>query len=170
MSDDGRHTGSHQRRGHPLILNSMLCVALAVYFEARNQPPQGQIAVAYVVLNRVADPRYPSDPCAVVMEGPTYAHSPSNMPVRHRCQFSFFCDGRPEDVRDMTAWREARMWSELAIRNAVDDVTKGSTHYHTTAVWPFWAPYLTQTVVIEDHIFYRNPDAPVRPPVFVSGR
>ena len=52
----------------------MLCVALAVYFEARNQPPQGQIAVAHVVLNRVADPHYPSDPCAVVMEGPTYAN------------------------------------------------------------------------------------------------
>jgi len=153
-----------------LILNSLLCVALAVYFEARNQPPAGQIAVAYVVLNRVADPRYPSDPCDVVMEGPTHPNSPSNLPIRHRCQFSFFCDGLPEEITNMDAWREARMWSELAVNNAVDDVTYGATHYHTNAVWPFWAPYLTQTAVIEDHIFYRNPDAPINPPVFLSGR
>ena len=152
------------------MINSMLCVALAVYFEARNQPPQGQIAVAHVVLNRVADPHYPSDPCAVVMEGPTYANSLSNLPVRHRCQFSFFCDGRPEEITDMEAWREARMWSVLAMNGATDDPTYGATHYHATSVWPFWAPHLELTAAIEDHVFYRNPKLPIAPRVFVSGR
>ena len=52
---------------------SITCLAQAVYFEARDQPTIGQMAVAQVVLNRVHDSRWPDTVCEVVKEGPTYS-------------------------------------------------------------------------------------------------
>ena len=74
------------------MLSTITCLAVAIYFEARSEPIAGQLAVAQVVLNRVADERYPDTVCEVIMEGPTY---PSGHPVRDKCQFSFWCDGKP---------------------------------------------------------------------------
>ena len=50
---------------------AVMCLSLNIYYEARNQPLRGQMAVAEVVLNRVADDRFPDTICEVVMEGPT---------------------------------------------------------------------------------------------------
>ncbi|HEX8380378.1 MAG TPA: cell wall hydrolase, partial [Allosphingosinicella sp.] len=44
------------------------CLANAVYFEARSEPIEGQLAVAEVVLNRAASGRYPTDLCAVITQ------------------------------------------------------------------------------------------------------
>ena len=79
------------------MLSTISCLALAIYFEARSEPIAGQLAVAQVILNRVVDERYPDTVCEVIMEGPTH---PSGHPVRHKCQFSFWCDGKPENVHD----------------------------------------------------------------------
>jgi hypothetical protein len=46
-------------------MEQLMCIALAIYFEARGESSLGQWAVGNVVLNRVRDPRYPSDACAV---------------------------------------------------------------------------------------------------------
>ena len=50
---------------------SIICLAQNIYFEARDQPTVGQLAVASVVLNRVHDDRWPNTVCEVVREGPT---------------------------------------------------------------------------------------------------
>ena len=44
------------------------CLALNIYFEARNQSFEGQVAVAQVVFNRVADHRYPDNVCDVIYQ------------------------------------------------------------------------------------------------------
>lgn len=46
----------------------MLCVALAVYFEARGESLEGQRAVASVVWNRRNDERWPNHTCEVVAQ------------------------------------------------------------------------------------------------------
>ena len=51
-----------------LMEAAFLCLALNIYHEARNQPVIGQIAVSEVVLNRVADDRYPGSICEVVYQ------------------------------------------------------------------------------------------------------
>ena len=43
-----------------MIAEALMCLALNVYHEAKNQSLIGQIAVAQVVLNRVHDERYPN--------------------------------------------------------------------------------------------------------------
>ena len=80
----------------------IMCLALNIYFEARNQPIEGQLAVAQVVINRVLDDRYPDHACDVITQGPTYPDS--NLPIRHKCQFSWYCDGRSDRPTDFDAW------------------------------------------------------------------
>ena len=78
---------------------TLVCLATAIYFEARGEPFVGQSAVAHVVLNRVQDARFPNDICSVVKQGPTYAWKP-DFPVRNMCQFSYYCDGKSDQPTD----------------------------------------------------------------------
>lgn len=126
------------------------CLAMAIYFEARGEPLAGQLAVAQVIINRVASPRYPNTPCEVIQQGPVY---PSGHPVKHRCQFSFWCDGRPEVVADNAAWHTALLVAAAAKGSALD-ITEGATFYHATNVSPRWRYTMKVTVQIGSHIFY----------------
>jgi len=52
-----------------MLAESLICLALNVYHEARSQSLVEQIAVAQVVVNRVNDDRYPDSICGVVKQG-----------------------------------------------------------------------------------------------------
>ena len=82
---------------------TITCLAQNIYFEARDQPTIGQRAVAEVVLNRVHDPRWPDTVCEVIREGPTYSWK-QDYPIKHRCQFSWYCDGLSDKPKDQRAW------------------------------------------------------------------
>ena len=60
---DWRCWSPRKRRSRPPIAEQD-CLANAVYFEARGEPLEGQLAVAEVVLNRAASGRYPATLCA----------------------------------------------------------------------------------------------------------
>ena len=142
-----------------LLETAFICLALNTYHEAKNQSLVGQVATAQVVMNRVADDRYPNTVCEVVKQGP---HRPSwenpekEYPIRHRCQFSWYCDGKPDVPKNEKAWRKAQDVAFLVLYNKINlDVTEGATHYHATYVRPAWARTKTRTTKIEKHIFYR---------------
>jgi spore germination cell wall hydrolase CwlJ-like protein len=122
------------------MLEALMCLTLAVYFEARSEPSEGQIAVAQVVLNRVASEDYPDNICEVVKE---------------RKQFSFYWDGKPETVYNKPAWGEAFLYASAVYYDLLDDLTKGATHYHADYVTPTWATAGSLTSQIDKHIFYR---------------
>ena len=132
-----------------------MCLALNTYHEAKNQSMIGQVATAQVVMNRVADSRYPNSVCEVVKQGPKYKGS--DVPVRHKCQFSWFCDGKSDEPRrDSKEWRMAQEYARIVLSGRIVlDVTEGATHYHATYVRPAWAKTKTRTTRIERHIFYR---------------
>ena len=137
-----------------LLETAFLCLALNTYHEAKNQSMVGQIAVAEVVMNRVADSRYPNTICEVVKQGPKYKGS--DVPVRHRCQFSWYCDGKSDIPKNEKAWKKAQDYAYLVLHNRISiDVTEGATHYNATYVKPSWAKTKTRTTRIESHIFYR---------------
>ncbi len=137
-----------------ILETAFLCLALNTYHEAKNQSMIGQIATAQVVMNRVADKRYPNTVCEVVKQGPKYKGS--NIPVRHRCQFSWYCDGKDDLPKNEKAWKKAQDYAHLVLYNRIHiDVTEGATHYHATYVKPAWAKTKTRTTRIEKHIFYR---------------
>ena len=133
------------------MMETMACLALAVYFEARGEPVAGQMAVAQVAINRSRSDEFPDNVCEVITQGPIY--KTSGQPVKHKCQFSFWCDGKPETVTDHAAWQTALEVARAAWVMPID-ITEGSTFYHATSVDPKWRYTKAKTVQIGQHIFY----------------
>ena len=142
-----------------LLETAFICLALNTYHEAKNQSMVGQIAVAEVVMNRVQDKRFPNSVCEVVKQGPTrpsWEDPKKEYPIKHRCQFSWYCDGKSDIPNNEKAWKKAQDYAYLVLYNRIAiDVTEGATHYHATYVKPSWARTKTRTTRIESHIFYR---------------
>ena len=122
------------------------CLTAAIYYEARSESEGGQRAVAQVVLNRVRHPAFPKSVCGVVYQG-------SNRSTG--CQFTFTCDGSLARARQPGPWERARRIAEEALSGYVYEPVGLATHYHTTAIHPWWANALTRAVTIGNHIFYR---------------
>jgi spore germination cell wall hydrolase CwlJ-like protein len=135
------------------------CMALNIYHESRSENLAGKFAVADVVLNRVRDDRYPQTVCGVIYQGqhkPSWKDPNELVPVRNRCQFSWYCDGKSDEPFDGDAWSESVLIaSQIINENKFRGLTEGSTHYHTTFISPYWAPSLQQVGTIGSHIFYR---------------
>jgi spore germination cell wall hydrolase CwlJ-like protein len=115
------------------------CLALNVYWEARNQSVAGQLAVAQVTLNRVADPRYADNVCDVV-----YQHK----------QFSWYWDGKPDTPKEHRAWETAFLVASAALAGSGHVEVQGVTHYHAVYSKPFWKDHMVRVATIGDHIFY----------------
>ena len=137
-----------------MIAEAIVCLALNVYHEAKNQSLSGQIAVAEVVMNRVADSRYPNNVCDVVKQGLAYKWKPS-VPIRNQCQFSWYCDGKSDVAKEKEAWEESLSVAKGVYYGYLDAYLEGATHYHAYYVNPSWAETKTYITRIDDHIFYR---------------
>ncbi len=108
------------------------CLAHAVYFEARGEPIEGQLAVAEVVLNRARSGRYPASICEVVTQP---------------WQFSFVRRGvMPRPDRDSQAWQRAVGIARIALNGAARRLPND--------VSPSWGRRLSRTTKIGLHIFY----------------
>jgi Cell Wall Hydrolase len=123
------------------------CLADAIYFEARGEPPRGQIAVAQVVMNRVFSGYYPNSVCGVV-----YQNSHRHL----ACQFTFACDGIPDRISEPAAWERAKHIARDTLdgRFWLNDVGK-ATHYHAYWVHPWWVHEMHRLDRIGVHTFYR---------------
>jgi len=127
------------------------CLARAVYFESRSESDLGQLAVAKVVLNRVKSPDFPKTICGVVYQGSG---------SRNSCQFSFACDGLPDDVKSPTAWAHAKAIAQRAINNDPAVGMLGTAvNYHADYVKPRWSHAMRRLIRIGHHIFYANRNA-----------
>ena len=122
------------------------CLTSAIYYEAAQEPTDGQRAVAQVVLNRVRHPAFPNSVCGVVYEGSTRNTG---------CQFTFTCDGSMAYAPMPALWNRARKVAEEALNGHVHAPVGYATHYHANYVVPYWASSLVKTDVEGAHIFYR---------------
>jgi len=136
----------------PLKADELSCLAEAVYFEARSESFIAQLAVANVILERVSSDRYPDDICSVVHQSRKW----KGKPIRNKCQFSYWCDGKPETIANVDAYQQSVSASDLALQGVILAQTEGATHYHAAYVVPYWATddsFLTLGQV-GNHIFY----------------
>ena len=142
------------------------CMADNVYFEARNQIGEGQRAVAHVTLNRVKSRKFPNTVCGVVKQGRIHKNG---HPVRHKCQFSWWCDGRSDNVQ--LTYTKGKMKGQIksgvylaytyAVTEALaamvkmsGDPTRGATYYYAhNIITPKWAKGFKMTALIQDHTF-----------------
>lgn len=123
------------------------CLALTIYFEARGEPRDGQVAVGHVVMNRVRDSRYPDNVCDVVQHGGR---------DRYDCQFSWWCDRRSDRPTHRRDWENAKTLARAIYWDGMDDPTGGALWYHAVRVRPIWRIRLERVGRIGDHIFYRD--------------
>ena len=127
------------------------CMALNIYHEARSESLAGQFAVADVVLNRMKSKDYPDTVCGVVKEARLW----DGYPVRNKCQFSWYCDGKPDTPTENDAWyRSLDVAQDIMYDNRFRGITEGATHYHTHYVNPRWNRNMKLIGTIGDHIFY----------------
>jgi spore germination cell wall hydrolase CwlJ-like protein len=117
------------------------CLAQAIYFEARGEPLNGQLAVGEVIVNRTTSGRYPSDYCSVVTQ-------PG--------QFSFVRRGRiPSPDENSLAWSNARALAQIAHQDLWQSPCGEALYFHARYVRPGWARTKVQVATIDSHIFYR---------------
>ena len=119
----------------------MRCLAQAVYFEARGEPLDGQLAVAEVVISRSQSGHFPADYCSVVTQP---------------AQFSFVRRGvipRPDTAS--AAWERAKAIAQIAHQDLWDTDAKGAMFFHAAYVKPKWAHRKTALARIDTHVFYR---------------
>lgn len=138
------------------------CLAQNIYFEAGNQSFAGKIAVSQVVLNRVLHSNFPDTVCDVVYQAHLSAWHLSQgreVPIRNKCQFSWYCDGKPDVPVDSVTWEQSLNIAKTVLESANSpywtDFTDGALWYHADYVHPFWADSLNKTTVIDNHVFYK---------------
>jgi len=145
--------GSFGDLGHE-IAQEISCLAQNIYFEARSEPHQGKLAVAHVVLNRVASERFPGSVCEVVQQG--------GEARLNRCQFSWWCDGKSDKPGNFRAWRESLIMASEIYWGLVEDPTEGAMWYHADYVSPGWSNDLLRGPKIGRHIFYASKSGQAR--------
>ena len=125
---------------------NLQCLAKNIYFEGRNQPWVGQVAIAQVTLNRVKNIAFPSTICEVVRQR-----------KRNICQFSWYCDGKSDQPKDVKDYDKATDVAIQVYSGTIPDVTEGALWYHATYIRrPFWAYSMKKVVKINEHIFYKQ--------------
>ena len=131
------------------------CMAQNIFFEAGIDNLAGMAAVANTVLNRVEHDYYPDTICGVIHQGQKDANG--NM-IRHKCQFSWYCDGKSDRIPESQNWERAkRVAWDIMHTNEYRGLAEGATHYHATYVNPNWARQRDMDEVgrIGEHLFYR---------------
>jgi spore germination cell wall hydrolase CwlJ-like protein len=121
------------------MIGTLTCMAVAIYFEPRGEPIDGQMMVAETIINRAADPRWPDTVCEV---------------VKQPDQFSFYSDGKSDRPRDLEAYARAVLVAAEALEG--NHMHTGALYYHATAVRPVWRHELQVLGQVGEHIFYAN--------------
>lgn len=122
------------------------CLAAGVLYEAGDDP-DGQRAVAQVVLNRARHPAFPKTICGVVFQGAERSTG---------CQFTFTCDGALASHHwSDAAWERARAMATAALSGSVYKPVGYATHYHTDWVVPYWQSSLDKIAAVHTHLFFR---------------
>lgn len=130
------------------------CLTENIYFEASQEPLEGQLAVAIVTMRRVESEKYPSTVCGVVRQK-----------ISQTCQFSWWCENNlkfkamnnhfsESEEKKLFELRKVAMLVFLNYGGELEDPTRGAMFYHANYVNPRWK--LTKTATIGNHIFYKQ--------------
>ena len=140
------------------------CLAENIYFEARNEPVEGMLAVAFVTMNRVNDSRYPNTICEVVKQKTRIEKIGDRRVV---CQFSWWCESTPHHIssNNLLTNSNNKKYNEIMSlslmfylnQEKMKDPTQGALFYHADYVSPNWRN-LRQVTQIGRHIFYEERD------------
>ncbi len=129
------------------------CLAKTIYFEARGEGLEGMKAVSDVVYNRLKSGLYPDSICQIVYQGPIGA---DGLPLRDKCQFSWYCDGIEHKVTDKTKWAESVSVAYNQFLYHMPSLVGGATAYHNQTVSPTSGIWRNAKAIVRigQHTFY----------------
>ncbi|MFB4391866.1 MULTISPECIES: cell wall hydrolase [unclassified Pseudomonas] len=139
-------------KGQAPMDDSITCLARTIYWEAKGTDAEDMSAVASVVLNRLGHDGFPDTICGVVKQG---VESKS-------CQFSWWCDGRPDQVEEEGRYGVAKEIARKALNQQLKDSTGGALYFHDRNVRPDWAKAYRRTAETRHFLFYRPNQALAR--------
>lgn len=125
--------------------DAITCLSRSIYWEAKGISSADMEAVASVVMNRLGHEGFPDTVCGVVKQG-----------VETRaCQFSWWCDGRSDQVQEEGEYTEAKEIARKALNQQLKDRTKGALYFHDRNVKPAWAKQYIKTAETAKFMFYK---------------
>lgn len=140
--------------------DEIICLAQNVYHEARGESISGMEAVAHVTLNRVKHKKFPSTICGVVKQA-KYSkwwreERGKLVPLRNKCQFSWYCDGKSDEIKDQFAWEKSIIVALNVISGNSPDTTNGAMYYYNPSkADPYWKDSFKQVAMVDNHVFLR---------------
>lgn len=130
---------------------TMICLALAIFYEARGEPELGQIAVAQVILNR-AEIRDMSA-CDVLVEKGQFSFKPEKyvkkVDTEHGRQTVFSIPQLPTQKK---GWKKSMESAEKAVNRR--DPMHQIEFFHAVYVAPPWEGRYLRVFRVGNHVFY----------------
>jgi spore germination cell wall hydrolase CwlJ-like protein len=125
--------------------DAITCFARSIYWESKGVADADMEAVANVVMNRLGHEGFPDTVCAVVKQGSE----------KHACQFSWWCDGRPDQAKEDDQYALAKEIARKALNKQLTDQTHGALYFHDRTVKPDWAKQYIKTAETRKFLFYK---------------
>ncbi|WP_236177098.1 cell wall hydrolase [Pseudomonas qingdaonensis] len=139
-------------KGEAALDDAITCLARTLYWEAKGGEAADMQGVASVVMNRLGHEGFPGTVCEVVKQG-----------IKERtCQFSWWCDGRSDDVEEPVQYTVAKEIARKALNQQLTDRTDGAMYFHDRHVHPAWAKAYRKTAESSKFIFYKPRDGEAR--------
>ena len=123
----------------------LTCLARSIYWEAKGKDTPEMEAVASVVMNRLGHEGFPDTVCAVVKQGSE----------TKSCQFSWWCDGKADQVKEDSEYALAKEIAGKALNRQLPDRTRGALYFHDRNVHPSWAKAYRNTAQTGRFLFYK---------------
>jgi spore germination cell wall hydrolase CwlJ-like protein len=121
------------------LTGDLKCLAGAIYFEARNESLEGQLAVGRVIVARTHSHRFPASYCGVV-------YQPSQFSFVHRASM-------PNVDAQSHLWHRAVALAKIADAGSWQSPAEGALFFHAARVTAGWR--MKRVTQIDHHVFYR---------------
>ncbi|MGC3875328.1 cell wall hydrolase [Halomonas sp. GXIMD04776] len=132
--------------------DAITCLSRTIYWEARGVGSEDMEAVANVVMNRLGHEGFPDTVCGIVKQGGE----------QWACQFSWWCDGRPDVAANDESYATAKEIARKALNRELADRTGGALYFHHRTVNPGWATEYIKTAEVGEFAFYTTQDGTAR--------
>jgi spore germination cell wall hydrolase CwlJ-like protein len=128
--------------------DAITCLSRTIYWEAKGGTTADMEDVANVILNRIGHEGFPGTICEVVKQGAE----------KKTCQFSWWCDGRSDQVQEDDRYTIAKEIARKALNQQIKDRTGGAMYFHDKKVHPSWAKEYIKTAETDTFVFYKPHD------------
>jgi len=138
--------------GAAALDDTLTCLSRTIYWEAKGASPEDMQAVANVVLNRLGHDGFHDTVCAVVKQGSE----------RKACQFSWWCDGRADQIKEDEPYLAAKEIARKTLNRQLPDNTRGALYFHDRQVTPAWSKTFVKTAQTHKFVFYKPQNGAAR--------